>query len=69
MVIVHPLKPRISARRVVGVICAIWVSSAAVAYPNLPYAQVHTFQFCSGDQRTVCYLEWPDGVIETNDFG
>lgn len=67
MVIVHPLKPRIRASRVLAVITIIWVSSVAVAFPNLPYADTHTYPDCVV-QRTICFLQWPDGPNSTTDL-
>ncbi|KAL8588608.1 hypothetical protein ACOMHN_067461 [Nucella lapillus] len=54
--IVHPLRPRLTGRIVVAIIVAIWVASVLLALPNIIYAEVYTFP----DNRTVCYLHWPD---------
>lgn len=58
MAIIHPLKPRMSAGLVLTVIAVIWVASIAIAFPNLLYAEIYTF---NGTDVTVCYLNWPDG--------
>lgn len=58
MAIIHPLKPRMGAGLVLTVIAVIWVVSVVIAFPNLLYAEIHTF---NGTDVTVCYLKWPDG--------
>ena len=69
MAIIHPLKPRMPASTVLGVIAVIWLASVLVAVPNLLFAETHTFFYDNGDTRTVCYLNWPDGVYSPTDFG
>jgi len=68
MVIIHPLRPRIGAPTVLAVICIIWIAAIAIAFPNLPYATTHTWNFCNGEHRTICYLDWPDGQHANTDF-
>ena len=69
MVIIHPLKPRIQAKRVLAVIAGIWMSSAAIAVPTLIYAKAHTWTFCDGSIRTICYIDWPgDDVQQKNTY-
>jgi len=58
MAIIHPLKPRMGASLVLTVIAIIWVLSIAIAFPNLLYAEIFTW---NGTDVTVCYLHWPDG--------
>ena len=50
-----------SAALVLGFISIIWLASFIIAAPNLLYADIHTWNFDSGDSRTACYLNWPDG--------
>lgn len=57
MAIIHPLKPRMGAGLVLTVIAIIWVVSVLIAFPNLLYAEIFTF---NGTDVTVCYLKWPD---------
>ena len=67
--IVYPLKrARLSAGMSVGVICAIWLAAIVLASPNLLYATTHTWDYCTGTQRIICYLDWPDGTYSTTDF-
>ncbi len=69
MAIIHPLRPRMSSGTVLGVISIIWLASVAIAVPNLLYADVHTWTWDNGRTRTVCFIDWPDGVIGDTDFG
>lgn len=62
------MKPRMKAGLVVGVICVIWTVSIALSSPNLLYAETYTWNYTTGHSRTICYLEWPDGVYATTDF-
>ncbi len=62
MAIIHPLKPHMSARNVIGVIVVVWIASAAIAFPNILYADLHTIQHTDGSSRTICYLNWPGGL-------
>ena len=62
MAIIHPLKPRMRASTVLGVIAIIWVSSAAVAFPNIVYAETQE------NVRTICALIWDDGMYSRTDF-
>lgn len=63
MAIIHPLKPRMSAHTVIGVIFVIWLSSFGVALPNLMYGTTGPRGF-----ETVCFLNWPDGPMGETDF-
>ena len=69
MAIIHPLKPRMSSGTVLGVIGVIWLASVAIAFPNLLYASTHTWNWDNGESRTVCFIQWPDGVQGDTDFG
>ncbi|ESO03860.1 hypothetical protein HELRODRAFT_121592, partial [Helobdella robusta] len=64
-IILHPMKPRLSARTVLAVIFGIWLASFAIAFPNLIYAQIFPFR-CEND-RTVCYLHWDDDDLINDD--
>ena len=68
MAIIHPLKPRMSALMVGIIIAVIWMTSIAVAFPNLLYAQTYQMWYNDGTTRILCYLEWPDGVYGEIDF-
>ena len=69
MAIIHPLKPRMPASTVLGVIAVVWLASVLVAVPNLLFADIHTWHYDNGDTRTVCFLNWPDGIYNQSDFG
>jgi len=59
MVIIHPLRRRLSGRRALAMIAVIWVVSTIIAAPNLAHADVHTWNFDDGSTRTVCFINWP----------
>ena len=68
MAIIHPLKPRMGARIVLSVVAGIWIVSVLVAVPYLIYSEIHTWTYKDGGYRTICYMNWPDGVFSTMDF-
>ena len=59
MVIIHPLRGRLSAGRALAVIAIIWVVSVIIASPNLVHADVYTWHFNDGSTRAVCFIDWP----------
>lgn len=69
MAIIHPLKPRMGAGLVLTTIVAIWTVSILIAFPNLLYAEIFTWNN-NTESRTVCYLQWPDesGPTSKTDF-
>ena len=66
--IIHPLKPRMPASTVLGIIAVVWLASVLIAVPNLLFAETHTWNYDDGSFRTVCYLNWPDGIYSVTDF-
>lgn len=64
MVIVHPLSRRLSAGRAMTLIAVTWVVAVFVAVPNLIYADVYTWHFDDGSERTVCFIDWPHKQID-----
>ncbi|XP_040003232.1 tachykinin receptor 3-like [Xiphias gladius] len=54
MAIVHPLKPRLSAKATTGVIVCIWSLAVVLAFPLCYFST--TVQL---SRRTVCYVAWP----------
>ncbi|CAH1794500.1 unnamed protein product [Owenia fusiformis] len=65
--IIHPLKPRLPSETIFLSIFCIWTAALVVAVPNLIYATTHKWDLENCDTRTVCYLEWPDGVYMAHD--
>ncbi|RWR98791.1 tachykinin-like peptides receptor 99D, partial [Dinothrombium tinctorium] len=62
MAVVHPLKPRMSKTKSIVVIIIIWILSSILSSPPLIYSRTFTFTYANGDVRTICAVEWPDGV-------
>ncbi|CAB1432318.1 unnamed protein product [Pleuronectes platessa] len=54
MAIIHPLKPRLSARATTGVIVCIWSLAVVLAFPLCYFSRVRTLP-----RRTLCYVAWP----------
>ncbi|XP_012692405.1 tachykinin receptor 3a isoform X1 [Clupea harengus] len=54
MAIIHPLKPRLSAKATRGVIVCIWVLAVVLAFPLCFYSTIKALP-----KRTLCYLAWP----------
>ncbi|XP_043911693.1 neuromedin-K receptor-like [Protopterus annectens] len=55
--IIHPLKPRLSSTSTKVVIAFIWMVACGLAFPQYFYSSVEHFQ-----TRTVCLVDWPEGV-------
>uniref|UniRef100_A0A1A8V9H1 Neuromedin-K receptor n=1 Tax=Nothobranchius furzeri TaxID=105023 RepID=A0A1A8V9H1_NOTFU len=54
MAIIHPLKPRLSAKVTTGVIVCIWSLAVILAFPLCYFSTTRALQ-----RRTVCYVAWP----------
>ncbi|XP_015377506.1 PREDICTED: tachykinin-like peptides receptor 99D, partial [Diuraphis noxia] len=65
--IIHPLRPRLGRKTTLMIATSIWVVGTILSIPNLIFFTTHTEQFPNGDQRVICYAEWPDGIT-TNSF-
>ncbi|KAM7394288.1 hypothetical protein PAMP_021101 [Pampus punctatissimus] len=57
MAIIHPLKPRLSAKATTGVIVCIWSLAVVLAFPLCYFSTIRTLP-----RRTVCYVAWPRKV-------
>ncbi|XP_074648341.1 tachykinin-like peptides receptor 99D [Tubulanus polymorphus] len=64
--IIHPLRPRLGSRTVLGIIGAIWILAILI---GLPPMFVAVTDHIPNSDRIMCYLEWPDGVRQSWDFG
>ena len=64
LAIIHPLRPRFGSRRVLAVITAIWVCAAALASPNILFAETTPVY---NSTRVICLLEWPSGPYADED--
>ncbi|KAL7404803.1 hypothetical protein ABVT39_019270 [Epinephelus coioides] len=54
MAIIHPLKPRLSAKATTGVIICIWSLAVVLAFPLCYFSTTHALP-----RRTLCYVAWP----------
>ncbi|KAK2720635.1 hypothetical protein QYM36_004507 [Artemia franciscana] len=60
--IVHPLRPRMTEKTTVCVATGIWFFSTLLSLPYLIFSYTYT------DERTTCYLEWPDSPENDTDL-
>ncbi|XP_049798193.1 tachykinin-like peptides receptor 86C [Schistocerca nitens] len=61
MAIVRPLQHRMTRRRALLALLAVWVASAALAGPCLVFSTTVTRTYAGGEESRICFLEWPDG--------
>ncbi|KAM4594893.1 tachykinin receptor 3a [Fundulus diaphanus] len=54
MAIIHPLKPRLSAKVTMGVIVSIWSLAVVLAFPLCYFSTT-----LARPHRTICYVAWP----------
>ncbi|XP_070712608.1 tachykinin receptor 3a [Pempheris klunzingeri] len=54
MAIIHPLKPRLSAKATIGVIVCIWSLAVVLAFPLCYFSTTRALP-----RRTLCYVAWP----------
>lgn len=54
MAIIHPLKPRLSAKVTTGVIVCIWALAVVLAFPLCYFSTTQVMR-----HRTLCYVAWP----------
>lgn len=52
--IIHPLKPRLSAKATTGVIVGIWTLAVVLALPLCYFSTTRVLH-----RRTICYVAWP----------
>ncbi|KAJ0033747.1 hypothetical protein NQD34_000854 [Periophthalmus magnuspinnatus] len=58
MAIIHPLKPRLSAKATTCIILVIWCLAVALAFPLCYYSTT------TARTRPLCYVKWPHGANE-----
>lgn len=54
MAIIHPLKPRLSAKATTGVIICIWSLAVVLAFPLCYFSTTLVLP-----HKTLCYVAWP----------
>ncbi|TKS68191.1 Neuromedin-K receptor [Collichthys lucidus] len=60
MAIIHPLKPRLSAKATTGVIVCIWSLAVVLAFPLCYFSTIRAMP-----RRTLCYVAWPRDVEDS----
>ncbi|KAL1489399.1 hypothetical protein ABEB36_014301 [Hypothenemus hampei] len=62
MAIMTPLKPRMG--RLVTLVLALltWVVGIIMGMPSLLYYKTYRDTYSNGEERIICYPEWPDGL-------
>nr|XP_970102.3 PREDICTED: tachykinin-like peptides receptor 99D isoform X2 [Tribolium castaneum] len=62
MAIMTPLRPRMG--RTVTVLLAVttWLLGVIIGSPSLMFFRTYTMPYKDGEERVICYPEWPDGT-------
>ncbi|XP_065574208.1 tachykinin-like peptides receptor 86C isoform X2 [Artemia franciscana] len=70
MVIVRPLKPRLSKKIARLMILFIWTASSIFSSPMWIFSEIISVDYQNGAVRTICFVHWPDGpsVYSTQDY-
>ncbi|CAH1400349.1 unnamed protein product [Nezara viridula] len=66
MAIVRPLKHRMSRRKALLALLAIWMASGLLALPCLLYSTTRTRRYSNGQSSVFCMMQWPDGAYPTS---
>ncbi|XP_049806834.1 tachykinin-like peptides receptor 86C [Schistocerca nitens] len=61
MAIVRPLQHRMTRRRALLALLAVWAASGLLATPCLIFSTTNVHTYAGGEQSRSCYMEWPDG--------
>lgn len=64
MAIIHPLRPRVTAR-VIFAIIIIWIVSTMLSFPNLIFSKIFTAYY-NDTSNEICMVSWPDGSVTIN---
>ncbi|XP_042312939.1 probable G-protein coupled receptor 83 [Sceloporus undulatus] len=59
-VILHPLKPRISATKALACICVIWLLAACFSLPHAIYQKLFRFEYSKEITRYLCLSDFPE---------
>ncbi|KAK7912900.1 hypothetical protein WMY93_013111 [Mugilogobius chulae] len=60
MAIIHPLKPRLSAKATICIIVIIWSLAVALAFPLCFYSTTRVLP-----RRTICFVAWPHKAADS----
>lgn len=61
MAIMTPLRPRMGKTVTLCLTMAMWVLGIALSSPYLLFYTTFVEIYRDGEQRVICYGEWPDG--------
>lgn len=64
----YPLRPRMRLRKALTIVAIIWILGMIAAAPNLVTFTIYKQQYTNGDQRVICYSEWPDGQTNQSEL-
>ncbi|CAH0559677.1 unnamed protein product [Brassicogethes aeneus] len=57
-----PLRPRMGRTVTLVLAMSTWVMGVILGIPSLIYYKTYTQPYPDGEERVICYPEWPDGV-------
>ncbi|XP_066478036.1 G-protein coupled receptor 83 isoform X2 [Tiliqua scincoides] len=60
LVIMHPLKPRISTTKSLTCICVIWLMATCFSLPHAIYQKLFTFEYSEEITRCLCLPDFPE---------
>lgn len=61
MAIMTPLRPRMGRTVTICLAMSTWLLGIAISSPYLFYYTTYILPYQDGQQRIICYGEWPDG--------
>lgn len=64
MAIMTPLRPRMGKTVTLCLALTIWLLGVAISSPYLFFYTTYVEVYQDGEERVICYGDWPDG--ETN---
>ncbi|XP_066256638.1 uncharacterized protein [Euwallacea similis] len=60
MAIMTPLKPRMGRIVTLALVVITWVLGIIIGLPSLLYYKTYRDTYSNGEERVICYPEWPD---------
>ncbi|XP_068911908.1 tachykinin-like peptides receptor 99D isoform X2 [Tenebrio molitor] len=61
MAIMTPLRPRMGRTVTVLLAVSTWLLGIIIGSPSLMFFRTYTMPYKDGEERVICYPEWPDG--------
>ncbi|XP_063906741.1 tachykinin-like peptides receptor 99D isoform X2 [Zophobas morio] len=62
MAIMTPLRPRMGRSVTVLLAVTTWLLGIIIGSPSLMFFRTYTMPYKDGEERVICYPEWPDGT-------